>query len=470
MIKHFYITDRGFELFKKRIAKIWANYSIFNVFIDAHRPYWGKQIAVAVLLSLCTIPYALSPWAVKFFFDSAISEKSWSSMILAICLFSLIQLFSILTPGFETTFFGILGLRAMRKTQKIGFSNFIKMSPEEKKSFSPGNLTQRLVGDASSVSKYGGRVLISPLTGIIQIIAALPTAFLLCKELSFVLFPLLLLQLHLQRMFRRQSATINSIHYHAISNINTMLYEHSANSGIYLSSKSQNQCNNKFQGMVDAVSKISAKSVARMFFANSVSQVIISVKNLCIWVLGGYLCITDQMTLGELIAFQTVVPMLSGNFNKIVSPILELRGSRPSAERLFEFITPQNNGLEGVVEKNTFCDALELQNISFCYSPLKPIFNNISFTIKPGECVRILGGNGCGKSTLLNIITGALVPDSGQVLVDEKSITDLTIQSRSDLFSYAPQDICFFSGTLRYNMELFCEIDSKNFEDISAIL
>ena len=81
---------------------------------------------------------------------------------------------------------------------------------------------------------------------------------------------------------------------------------------------------------------------------------------------------------------------------------------------------------------------IEIKGISKSYGRHK-VLNNISFSVKPGDCIGIVGANGTGKTTLLSIISGLSKPDSGEILLDGDNILGSSKKSRDNI-SYVPQE------------------------------
>ena len=87
------------------------------------------------------------------------------------------------------------------------------------------------------------------------------------------------------------------------------------------------------------------------------------------------------------------------------------------------------------------CDACILQadGISFSYREDRTILDDVSLCIAPGEMLTLLGPNGAGKSTLLNCLVGALSPQSGQVLLEDRPVTDMLPRDVAQRIAYVPQ-------------------------------
>jgi ABC-type multidrug transport system fused ATPase/permease subunit len=145
------------------------------------------------------------------------------------------------------------------------------------------------------------------------------------------------------------------------------------------------------------------------------------------------------------------------SFNRIIMYYNNLKFYQPCLESIhntsFNFIPPSNL----LRSNNTFFfnKSLNLKNISFQYNDKSiSIFDNITLDFPKGQCSIILGDNGSGKSTILNIISGLLLPNSGQVLIDNSINIH---ESRSEWLkhiSYVQQDVFLLNKTIKENITL----------------
>ena len=82
---------------------------------------------------------------------------------------------------------------------------------------------------------------------------------------------------------------------------------------------------------------------------------------------------------------------------------------------------------------------IKVNNLSFSYLKDKPVLEDVSFDIKEGECVILLGPNGVGKSTLINLLTGVNKIKKGDIIFNDKSIKDITHKEKANYIAYVPQ-------------------------------
>ncbi|KUM76086.1 hypothetical protein AQI70_16035 [Streptomyces curacoi] len=95
---------------------------------------------------------------------------------------------------------------------------------------------------------------------------------------------------------------------------------------------------------------------------------------------------------------------------------------------------------------------LELRDVSFGYGPHARVIDALSLRLEPGSRLAVVGPSGVGKSTLADLITGALTPDTGHVLLGGVPVNTLSGQARRDHIAVVPQDAYVFAGTLRDNL------------------
>ena len=117
----------------------------------------------------------------------------------------------------------------------------------------------------------------------------------------------------------------------------------------------------------------------------------------------------------------------------------------------------------------SFNSSLELKNINFSYDK-KKILENFNLTIKKNEIICLKGKSGSGKTTITNIISSLLIPDSGDLIVDEKKITSQN-RSLKEKIGFVTQNLFFFSGTLRENLILLNNNinDEKIYETLKKV-
>ena len=148
--------------------------------------------------------------------------------------------------------------------------------------------------------------------------------------------------------------------------------------------------------------------------------------------------------------------------NRIQSSIININASRNFVKKInekYEACDLGNFQKEKLQAdgKLDFNDKIELKNINFSYKGNKQVLKNISFTIKKGDFVGIIGLSGAGKSTLADIITGLLPADSGEIIVDDTRLTQQNFQKFRRMLGYVPQQINILDKSIKENVAWGCK-------------
>ena len=134
-------------------------------------------------------------------------------------------------------------------------------------------------------------------------------------------------------------------------------------------------------------------------------------------------------------------------------------------ERIFETLgEPVTvDSLPDAAEMPPIKGAVSFQNVSFSYEKGKEVLHNVSFDIKPGMSVALVGPTGAGKSTIVNLISRFYNVDSGQILIDGTDISKVTLPSLRSQMGIMMQDSFIFSGTIKDNI-LYGKLDATDEE------
>jgi NHLM bacteriocin system ABC transporter peptidase/ATP-binding protein len=177
--------------------------------------------------------------------------------------------------------------------------------------------------------------------------------------------------------------------------------------------------------------------------------------------IGGLRVIEGSLTLGSLVAFQSLMASFSAPVTDLVNYVGSLQTIKGSLERLEDVYNyPLGNAGTNVLPADRFPPKLagrvELSHIQFGYSVLEPpLLDNLSVAIQPGARVALVGASGSGKSTLGRLICGLYKPWGGEIRLDGFSLPEIPEQVFANSVAYVDQDIFLFEGTVRDNLTLW---------------
>ncbi|WP_066425967.1 peptidase domain-containing ABC transporter [Anabaena sp. 4-3] len=174
---------------------------------------------------------------------------------------------------------------------------------------------------------------------------------------------------------------------------------------------------------------------------------------------GAYLVIHDQLTIGQLVAFNMLMNNIVTPFQRLTVLWNQLQEVIIAVERINDVLDaePEENLLEQPRQNLPQLQGhIRFDNVTFRYHPESEynILENLSFTIKPGQMVALIGRSGSGKTTISKLVLGLYPPTDGRVLIDGQDITSLSLNSLRQQVGVVDQDTFLFGGTIRENISL----------------
>jgi ABC-type bacteriocin/lantibiotic exporter with double-glycine peptidase domain len=183
--------------------------------------------------------------------------------------------------------------------------------------------------------------------------------------------------------------------------------------------------------------------------------------NCFVLILGVYLCIIGQFTVGMVLAFQGLMLSFMEPANLFIDALQKVTELRTQMERVEDVLKyPVDVECDEEVDEEADYDKLsgevELKHITFGYSRLAPpLVEDFSMTLKSGSSVAFVGSSGCGKSTLAKLISGLYKPWEGEILFDGKHIDEIKRSVFTGSVAVVDQDITLFEDTIENNIKMW---------------
>lgn len=223
----------------------------------------------------------------------------------------------------------------------------------------------------------------------------------------------------------------------------------------------------------EAVDDISDESIAVGKISAILNPAAFMVMNLGIVAVihfGGFRINSGNLTQGELTAFTNYMTQILLALVVLANLIVTFTKAFASANRVSEVfaLEPEAYGENAEIPRNSE-DILEFKNVSFAYPTAGDnSLKNISFRLKRGEMLGIIGGTGCGKSTLAQLIPCFYRATEGEVLAAGVNVNDYDLDELRKCVGNVPQKAVLFSGTIRENMK-WRDPDATDEEIVSAL-
>lgn len=319
-----------------------------------------------------------------------------------------------------------------------------------------GALMQRVLSETGTVQRLLTQVLLTPVVDVLVMIIVIAYLLALSWQMTLVLFVLAPLTL---LMFRYTSGKLQE----GAMGINLSARELGAELEETISGISDIQVFNAQQKRSDRfreASKIAARSTAAttawMSLSNSGAQIFISLTTAMVMLFAILLGAKWGMTFSSIIVFMQMAPNLFTPVQRLVGSYTMYQSLVPGIVSTYELIDTKSTVVEkpGASSLGEVHGDITFDNVVFGYSPTQTVLNNVSFDIKEGETIALVGGIGCGKSTIMNLILRFLDPQRGRILIEGKEISGVTLNSLREQVSKLSQFPFFLKDTIRENVRL----------------
>ena len=169
---------------------------------------------------------------------------------------------------------------------------------------------------------------------------------------------------------------------------------------------------------------------------------------------GGIEILGETLTFGEFLQFWLYLGYIFEPLRELAEKYNVLQSAMASAERVFSVIDEpaESPDEDQALEARGIKGGIEFRNVSFSYGSGEPVLDQVSFRVRPGETVALVGATGGGKTTITSLLARFYEPDSGEILIDGRPIKSFQRRSLRGRMAYVPQDVFLFTGSVLDNM------------------
>src|SRR5262245_45282709 len=317
-----------------------------------------------------------------------------------------------------------------------------------------GDLMTRILEDVNSVE----RVLIDGIekgtVAILQIVVVVVGMFYLSTKLALVaLAPVPFLAggalwytLTAHRRYR--------VHRHAASAMNSLLHDNLSGIRQIKSFVREPEESRRFNKESDGLRRATFVVTRVWALYHSSMYLFGSLGVLLVVAVGAHDILSGALQLGDFGAFLVLASFLYEPVGKLHELNQLVQAGRAAGERVFEILDSEGEPEGGGKIAEAVRGEIEFRKVSFSYAGELPTLTEISFCVRPGETVALVGTTGSGKSTVINLLTRFYELGSGEILVDGSPIRDFNIRALRQQIGMVTQECFLFNGTIRENLQI----------------
>ncbi|PJJ71000.1 ATP-binding cassette subfamily B protein [Diaminobutyricimonas aerilata] len=317
-----------------------------------------------------------------------------------------------------------------------------------------GELISRVTNDIDNITQTMQQSLSTVVTSVLTVVGVLIMMFSISWQLALVALVSLPLMAVIFGIIGPKSQKAFSMQWRKVGRLNARVEEsfsgHALVKVFGRERDSLESFRNENEELYQAAFKaqfLSGMIMPGMMFIGNLTYVGIAVA-------GGLSVASGQLRLGDVQAFIQYSQQFTQPLSELGGMAAVVQSGTASAERVFQLLDEEEESADAADAPAIAAGrgTIEFENVSFSYSPERPLITDLSFTVAPGQTVAIVGPTGAGKTTLVNLIMRFYELDGGRILLDGQDIAQLGRRDLRARTGMVLQDPWLFAGTIRENI------------------
>ena len=412
------------------------------------------SIFLSILLSFLS---PIRPYLINYAVDNYILIQNIDELRF-ICIVILLILFLESIIQFSYIYLAtLLGQNVIQDLRVSVYKHILKLKMKYFDNTPIGSLVTRTISDIETVSDIFSQGLFVIIGELLKLIIVLCMMFYTDWRLSLISLLSIPILLIATSWFKRNIKSAFTEVRKEVSNINTFVQEHIVGMNLV-------QIFNREDSELEKFKLINSKHLnahLKSVFYYSVFFPIVEILSalsigLIIWYGGEAIISGSDITLGELIAFILYIYMMFRPIRQLADRFNVLQMGIVGSERVFKVLdTKDFISDKGLLKKDNIKGVIEYKNVKFAYTDNNWVLNDISFFIKEGEKLALVGRTGSGKTSIINILNRFYEIESGSITIDGINIKEFKLENLRKHIAVVQQEVHLFSSTILENIILF---------------
>ena len=437
----------------------------FISYYKPHKVMFAFDMLASLFMSIIALCY---PIITRMIYKEYVADENIKMVIILGVVLLVLYLIRMLLKFFVQYYGHVIGVKMQAQMRRDMFSHLQELPFSYYDEHETGKIMSRMTNDLQNVSELAHHGPENLFICGVTIIGSFAYLLFINWILALIVFGCVPFLVVISIIMRKKMNEAFTETRKSVAQINASL--ESSITGIRVTKAFTNKDKElqKFEdGNVDYV-KSRSKAYKAMGLFSSSTGFVVDVFNVVLLVAGGILTIYKVIDFTDFLTFVISVGVFMTPLTTLIAFVEQMQDGITGFKRFVEI-------MDELPETQNECalDDIELEgnikfyDVSFSYATSENVLNNVSFEVKKGETIALVGESGGGKTTICHLIPNFYKATSGDILIDGHNINDLTFKTLRSQIGIVQQDVFLFNGTIKENI-LYGRLDATDEEVIDA--
>ncbi|MEX3622718.1 ABC transporter ATP-binding protein [Viridibacillus arvi] len=431
-----------------------------------------KSIAIALMLLLITVlGDIVGPLLIKIFMDDYLTPRHFptNTLVILATTYIGIQILNSVISYLQMLRFNVLALKVIQQLRIDVYSKVHKLGMRYFDKTPAGSIVSRVTNDTEAIMEMFVSVLIGFVQSGFLVIGVYIAMFALNWKLALATVILLPILFCIVYIYRKYSAFYYMDMRERLSQLNAKLAESLSGMSIVQAFRQEKRFRDEFDEINEKHYKAVMSSIKLDgLLLRPVIDLVYAFGLILMLSFFGITSFSEPVEIGVIYAFVSYINRFFEPINQVMQRLSIFQQAIVSASRVFTLLDDKELDPQQLYDPSVeMSDGhIEFKNVTFSYDGKTDVLKDISFTVKPGETVALVGHTGSGKSSIINLLMRFYEFERGEILIDGQSIKNFPKQTLRQQMGLVLQDPFLFYGNIESNIKLFNENMSE--EDVKA--
>ena len=431
------------------------------------RPQGGMVAALAVLLFTGIGLQLVNPQIVRYFIDEALAGSPVSRLIAAAALFTVIAVVQQVVNVLAAYASGRVGWTATNALRADLGKHCLSLDMSFHNDHTPGEMIERIDGDANELGGFFSSFVINLLGNVLLLAGILALLFREDWRAGLALTAFTAVMLTVLACMRHLAVAHSRAERDASTETFGFIEERLSGREEIWANKAKPYVDRRFRELMRAWFRADIRAglmTAIMFDINGFMFRVGSAVSLAV---GAYLFLNDLATIGTVYLIFHYTSLIGTPVQSVTRQLNTLQRATASLVRIFELFQNRRTVLDGKGSLAADEPSLRLEEVSFAYGEGEPVLRDVTFDLRPGRVLGVVGRTGSGKTTLARLLVRLYDPDEGRIRLGGQDIRECGVADLREHVAMVTQDVRIFHGTIRDNLTLYDRsVDDERLLDV----